>query len=176
MGRLDLVPDAHEIGLLLRQHDPAFEVLHILEKNLDLAAYGDRLQVVAELLDSDHALGFEADVDEDFAGLNAYYASLHDFPLFYPGEALVIQVVELRHLLLGVLRPVQLLYVDVSVDDLGGLGDRHVAVLFHGSLSVFRDCLSVFGHLYSRFLSLASPGRQSRALAGRIRTMARLEG
>ena len=36
VGILDLVPHTHEVGFLLGQDNPAFEVLHVLQENLDL--------------------------------------------------------------------------------------------------------------------------------------------
>ena len=38
IGHADLLPDPHEVGLLLRQDDRAFLVLEVLEEDLDLLA------------------------------------------------------------------------------------------------------------------------------------------
>src|SRR5690606_16387190 len=60
----DLLPDAQEVGLLLREDDHAVLVLEVLEVDLDLVA---RLQGVGilELVPVDRALALEADVEDD---------------------------------------------------------------------------------------------------------------
>ena len=62
IGVLDAIPDAHEVGALLGQHDEAVLVLHLLEEHLDFVADLD-LVAVRELLEVDHPLGLEPDVD-----------------------------------------------------------------------------------------------------------------
>ena len=39
VGHADLLPDPHEVGLLLREDDRAFLVLEVLEEDFDLVAF-----------------------------------------------------------------------------------------------------------------------------------------
>ena len=55
VGFLYVVPDAHEIGLLLGKDDLAFLVFDVLEKDLDLLADFDVFGIT-EFLDGDDAL------------------------------------------------------------------------------------------------------------------------
>ena len=64
MGHADLLPDPHEVGLLLREDDRAFLVLEVLEEDLDLVAFLERLGVL-ELVEGNGAFGLEADVEDD---------------------------------------------------------------------------------------------------------------
>ena len=52
VGDADLLPHAHEVGLLLREHDRAVLVLELLEEHLDLVADLEVLRVV-ELVERD---------------------------------------------------------------------------------------------------------------------------
>jgi hypothetical protein len=60
----DLLPDAHEVGLLLREDDRALLVLEVLEEDLDLVADLEVLGIL-ELVERDRALRLEADVEDD---------------------------------------------------------------------------------------------------------------
>src|SRR5467141_1084129 len=60
----DPFPDAHEVGLLLRQDDGAFLVLEVLEEHLDLIAFLEALRIL-ELVDRHRAFRLEADVEDD---------------------------------------------------------------------------------------------------------------
>src|SRR5213079_2695618 len=60
----DPLPDAHELGLLLRQDDGAFLVLEVLEKDFDLIALFEALGIL-ELVDRHRAFRLEADVEDD---------------------------------------------------------------------------------------------------------------
>ena len=64
VGHADLLPDPHEVGLLLREDDRAFLVLQVLEEDLDLIALLERLRVL-ELVEGHRALGLEPDVEDD---------------------------------------------------------------------------------------------------------------
>src|SRR6185437_7254842 len=73
----DLLPHAHEIGLLLREDDRALLILEVLEENLDFVTGLDRLEVL-ELLTRDRAFGLEADIENDGGVVDRLNASLHD--------------------------------------------------------------------------------------------------
>jgi hypothetical protein len=90
VGDADLLPDPHEVGLLLRQHDRPFLVLEMLEENFDFVA---RLQLghVLEFFQRDRALGFESDVEHDHVVADLEDAGLHDLALVDRGERAVVQ-------------------------------------------------------------------------------------
>src|SRR5688500_6509430 len=60
----DLLPDPHEVGLLLRQDDRALLVLEMFEEDLDLVAFLQRLRVL-ELIEGNGPFRLEADVEDD---------------------------------------------------------------------------------------------------------------
>ena len=98
MSLLDAVPDAHEVGLLLRQHDAAFEVFHILEEDFDFCTDLDRTGIITKFANRDGAFGLETNINEDFVRTDADDAALDDLALADTGEAFVIHRLELFHL------------------------------------------------------------------------------
>ena len=64
VGHADLFPDPHEVGLLLGEHDRALLVFQMLEEDLDLIAFLERLRIL-ELVERNRAFGLEADVEDD---------------------------------------------------------------------------------------------------------------
>ena len=132
VGVLDFVPHAHEVGFLLREHDPALEVFDVLEENLDFVAYGDRLRI-GELPDRNGAFRLEADIDQHLLRVDADDAALDDFPFVLAGKALFVHRRELLHLLVGVLRRIEILDPDVSVLRFFGAA----GIFFHGNRRCF---------------------------------------
>src|SRR4029079_3976358 len=67
-GLLDLVPDLHLLGFFAREDDMAVTILWSLDQDVDPIAGldGDRAGLVDELVEGDHPLRLEADVDDDF--------------------------------------------------------------------------------------------------------------
>ena len=158
----DLVPHAHEVGLLLRQHHATFEVLNDLEKDLDFAADFDGLRIVAEFPDGDHALGFEADVDEHLAGLDADDAALDDFAFLDAREALFVERLELLHLLFVVLGDIKIFDLDFPVHRFGGFLPPR-GLLFLPSLVGYSSNLGAFDPAWAaRSFSPAIHGRLPR--------------
>jgi hypothetical protein len=84
-GLADALPHAHEVGALLGEDDLALVVLDLVEVDLDLGA-GNQLRLVAELGLLDHALGLEADVDEDVVAGDADDAALDDAAFLVAAE------------------------------------------------------------------------------------------
>src|ERR1044071_3015034 len=60
----DLLPHAHEVGLLLGQDDGAFLVLEVLEEHFDFVTDLE-LGVILELFERNGAFRLEADVEDD---------------------------------------------------------------------------------------------------------------
>src|SRR5438105_956303 len=86
----DLLPDAHEVGLLLRQDDGAFLVLEVLEEDLDLVAFLQTLRIL-EFVDRDRAFGLEADVENDGGVGHAQHFRFDDFTFFDIRERPLVQ-------------------------------------------------------------------------------------
>src|SRR6266536_208154 len=74
----DPLPDAHEVGLLLRQDDGAFLVLEVLEKDFDLVAFLETLRIL-ELVDRHCAFRLETDVEDDGGVGHAQHFGFDDF-------------------------------------------------------------------------------------------------
>ena len=115
VGLLDAVPHTHEVGFLLGEDDPTFEVLHVFQKNFDFGAYFDRFGGVAEFLERDGSFRLEADINEDFSWRGADDAALDDFALLDAGEAVIVHGHQIIELLLGVLGSVEILYADIPI-------------------------------------------------------------
>ena len=112
---LDAVPDPHEVGFLFGEDDPAFQILHVLQKNLYFSADLDCFGSVAEFLEGDGPFGFEANIDQYFSWRGADHAAFDDFALLDAGEALIVHGHQIIELLLRVLGSVEILYADVPV-------------------------------------------------------------
>src|SRR5438034_5791016 len=87
----DALPHAHEIRLLLREHDRAFLVFQVLQQHLDLVA-GLEVGHVLEFFEGDRALGFEADVQHHDVVADALNLRLHDLALIDGRERSLVQV------------------------------------------------------------------------------------
>src|SRR5438445_9501343 len=109
MGLADPFPDPHEVGLLLRQDHRAFLVLEVLEADLDLVSFLERVRVL-ELVDRHGALGLESDVEDDGGVRYAQHFRLDDLALFDVREG---PLVHLRHLRDFVRR---VLFVQIGAD------------------------------------------------------------
>ena len=92
---LDAVPHLDEVGALLRQHDQAVLVFHLLQEDVDLVPHADRIGV-GEFAERDDPFGLEADVDHDLVLVHAQDAPFEDLALL---EVLHRILVELEHLL-----------------------------------------------------------------------------
>jgi hypothetical protein len=112
----DLLPHAHEVGLLLRQHHGAVLILEALEEDFDLVP---RLQLLGflELVDRDRALRLEAHVQDHMGLRHPQDLGGDDFAL---DDALERALVQCEHLLV-LLRRV-LLVVQVGTDLDGAWG------------------------------------------------------
>src|SRR5215203_308212 len=55
MGDADLLPNPHEVGLLLRQDDGTFLIFQVLQENLDLIPFLEEVRIL-ELIERDRAL------------------------------------------------------------------------------------------------------------------------
>ena len=91
----DLLPHAHEVGLLLRENDRAVLVLEPLEQDVDLVARLHGLGIL-ELVDGNSTLGLEAHVQDHVALGHPKHLGLDDLPFL---DALQRTLVQLEHLL-----------------------------------------------------------------------------
>jgi hypothetical protein len=103
----DLLPDAHEVGFLLGEHDGPFLVLEVLEKNFDFVA-GLEVGDVLEFLERDGALGFESDVEHDHVVANLEDLRPDDLALLDGGHRAGVHLQHRVALFLGVLVLVEL--------------------------------------------------------------------
>src|SRR6185436_540410 len=94
IGLLDFVPDLHLLGFFAREDDVAFAVFGALEQDVDDVAglNRDLAGLVQELVDRDDALGFVADVDNDFGGGDFENRSLDDFAFRDIAEAVIVGI------------------------------------------------------------------------------------
>ena len=92
VGLLDLVPDLHLLGFVLREDDVAVLVLRPLEENVDRVALLDRdlAREVGELGERDDALRFVADVDDHFRGGDGEDPAPDDLPLLQVLEGVLV--------------------------------------------------------------------------------------
>src|SRR6266446_6316058 len=86
----DPLPDAHEVGLLLRQDDGAFLVLEVLEEDFDLVALFEALGIL-ELVDWHHAFRLEADVENDGGVGHPQHLRFDDFAFLDIRERPLVQ-------------------------------------------------------------------------------------
>ena len=91
MGHADLLPDPHEVGLLLGEDDRAFLVLQVLEQDLDLVT-GLEVGHVLEFFQRDGALGLEADVEHHDVVADTLHLRLHDLALVDGCERALVQI------------------------------------------------------------------------------------
>src|SRR5436190_14262 len=77
----DLLPHAHEVGLLLRQDDGAFLIFEMLEEDFDLVTFLEALGVL-EFVDRHGAFRLEADVENDGGVGHAQHLRFDDFAFF----------------------------------------------------------------------------------------------
>ena len=63
VGHADLLPDPHEIGLLLRQDDGTFLIFQVLQEDFDLVSLLQQVGVL-ELIQRDRPLRLEADIED----------------------------------------------------------------------------------------------------------------
>ena len=111
---LDQIPDPHEVGLLLGEHDLALLVFDVLQEDLNFLALLNGLGV-GKFLDRHRAFGLEADIDHHFAGADGDDRALDDLALFDAGDALLVEGHEFVELVLIVLGLFQLFDADVAV-------------------------------------------------------------
>jgi hypothetical protein len=112
----DLLPDPHEVGLLLREDDRAFLVLEVLEEDLDLVPF---LGELLELVERNGSLGLEADVEDDGVLGDAEDLRFDDLAL---GDLRHGALVHREHLLVVLFRV--FLVIEVGTDpESGGRGD-----------------------------------------------------
>ena len=71
----DLLPDAQEVSLLLRQDDDTVIVLEALEQDLDLITFGRR---ILELVERDRTLRLEAELEDDRSIRDAQHGRLNN--------------------------------------------------------------------------------------------------
>ncbi len=97
VGPLHLRPAPHAQRLRVGQKHVAFEVLGLLEQDVDLLADldGQLAAAVGELLDGDQALRLVPHVDDHRVGRDADDAPRHDLTLGEIAHALVVQLEEL---------------------------------------------------------------------------------
>jgi len=81
VGVLDAIPDAHEVSLLLGEHQLAVGVFHGLEKYLHLMA-GRELHIRGKFRTVDHPFGFEPNINDDLVARDGEHLALHDLTLF----------------------------------------------------------------------------------------------
>ncbi len=89
---LDLLPDPHEVGLLLGQNDGAVFILQTLEKDLDLISRTHLGRL--ELVERNRTFRLETDIENHVRVGHAEDLALHDAALF---EALHRALVEGEH-------------------------------------------------------------------------------
>jgi hypothetical protein len=97
VGPLDLRPAPHAQRLRVGEKHVTFEVLRLLEQDVDLLADldGQLAAAIGELLDGDQALRLVPHVDDHRVGRDANDASRHDLTLGEIAHALVVQLEEL---------------------------------------------------------------------------------
>ena len=102
VGLLDLVPDFHLLGFFARENDAPFAILGALEQHVDDVARlnGDLAVLVEEFADLDDAFGLITDVDDHFGGRHLEDGALDDLAFRDVPEAAIVDVEELRVLLL----------------------------------------------------------------------------
>lgn len=92
----DLFPVLAISGFLLGKDDHAFVVFEAAEENLHLVADLEVVDVI-ELAGGDDALGFVADIDEDFAVAKLENAAFDDAALFKVAKRFRDQFLHLNH-------------------------------------------------------------------------------
>src|SRR5690606_36500906 len=96
--RLDLLPDAQEVSLLLGQHDDALGVLEVLQEDLDLVARLELIRVL-ELVSRDRAFSLEANVQDHRVVGDTQDLHLDDLAFLDVREGLLVHREELLVLL-----------------------------------------------------------------------------
>jgi hypothetical protein len=122
----DLLPHAHEVGLLLGQDDRAF-LSSRFSRNTSISSPAVSVGLL-ELFERNGPLGLEADVEDDVGVGHAEHAGLDDLALDDALERALVQGEHLLVLLRGVL-----LVVEVGADD--DAGGRGLLAGFGGLLS-----------------------------------------
>src|SRR5436190_5795056 len=97
----DPLPDAHEVGFLLRKHDGAFLVLEVLEEYFHLVTFLEALRIL-ELVDRHGAFRLEADVENDGGVGHAQHLRFDDLAFFDIGERPLVQLSHFRDLVGGI--------------------------------------------------------------------------
>src|SRR5206468_3424114 len=77
----DLLPHAHEVGLLFRQDDGTFLIFEVLEEDFDLVTFLETFGIL-ELVDRDRAFQLEPDVENDGGVGHAQHLRFDDFAFF----------------------------------------------------------------------------------------------
>ena len=133
-GVLDLLPDAEEVRLLLRQDDDAFLVLEALEEDIDGVAQLNFFRI-RELFERDGPFGLEADIEDDVRlGLSDDLRG-HDLAFRDAAERVLVEGVEFGVLRLVMLRVVPGVGVEIQVDGTRLEGGRCRG----GDLRIFRS-------------------------------------
>src|SRR5207249_3776449 len=86
----DPLPDAHEVGLLLRQDDGAFLVLEVLEEDFDLVTFLEAPGIL-ELVDRHRAFRLEPDVEDDGGVGHAQHFRFDDLAFLDIGQRPLVQ-------------------------------------------------------------------------------------
>ena len=165
VGVLDLVPDLHEIGFLLGQHELPFLGFDILQEDLDVLA-DFKFVGVRELGQGDRAFRLEPDVDDDFAVLDRDDLAGNDLAFHDVLQGLVIHLEHLFVFFEFLLIQVLLVHpLGQPVRTLRGSGFRFVGRL--GSFRRFGG-FRCYGRL-RRHGGLRLGGRLRRSVLLRIR-------
>ena len=108
VGLLDLVPDPHEVGLLLGQDDLALLIFDGFEVHLHLIPEMD-LRPIAELHQWNRTFRFEPDVHHDIAISHCEHGARDDLALFEVPHRSIVQIEHPSVFLVGVLLLIEVL-------------------------------------------------------------------
>src|SRR5690349_20753848 len=160
VGHADLLPDPHEVGLLLREDDRPLLVLEVLEEHLDLVALLERLRVL-ELVEGNRAFRLEADVQDDRIIGYAEHLGFDDFTLDDLRHSALVHREHLLVVFVGVV-----FVVEVLPDAEAGGGDelvvgRGLKLIEHALLAVLCDYRAIEAAGESEFSAGGSAGGAS---------------
>ncbi|OPZ64843.1 MAG: hypothetical protein BWY83_03113 [bacterium ADurb.Bin478] len=101
VGLIDQVPDAHEIGLFLGEHQHAVRVFDVVDEHLKVLPHLNSGGIV-EFIDGDHAFGFKADVHRHLFFIDGQHLAGDHFAGHKVGQRLLVEVGQLSELFAAV--------------------------------------------------------------------------
>jgi len=169
-GVLDLLPDAEEIRLLLREDDDAFLILEALEEDIDGIAHLNFVRI-RELFERDGSFGLEADIQDDVRLRLSDDLRGDDLTFGDATEGVLVERVEFGVLGLIVLGVIPGIRIEIQIDGTGlesgrrrRDGDLH---LFLSGVVDFRRRVRGFGDVRLGDFGLGDFGLRVRVVGHR---------